>query len=211
MISTAGALPAFTHFTAAVLKLPLHYNCLLMLGCTKANHPYRDQKVGGIVNLCLVFYFVFTSPTIHVFQLMLSVIPPTIHLLRSQVTPLTVCSWIPLQKTALGCTPWQKTSDSSKSLTEAVLSWIAFLNWSIRWEDGNTAVILYRYGHILNFYFVSSHFSHLSPLHLQIIQPIPPPPVSRSSALAIQSPHPSPSLNSPAPNTSAQVNCHMNG
>ena len=59
LISTAGVLPALTHVTAAMLIPPLHCNCQLMVGCTRVNHPYRDQRVGGIVNLCPLFYFVF--------------------------------------------------------------------------------------------------------------------------------------------------------
>ena len=94
---------------------------------------------------------------------------------RQLVFPVPSDNNWPLQKTASGSTPWQTTSDSSKSLTEVVLSWIAFLNRPIKWEDGNAAVILCCDGHMLNFYFVSSHYSHLSALQPQRIQPVHPP------------------------------------
>ena len=69
----------------------------------------------------------------------------------------------PLQKTASGCAPQQTTSNPSKSLTEVVLSWIAFLNGPIRWGDGDIAVILGCDGHMLILYLISSNFSHLFP------------------------------------------------
>ena len=121
---------------------------------------------------------------------------------RQLVFPVPPDNNWPLQKTTSGCTPWQKISDPSKSLTEVVLSWIAFLNGPIRWEDGNAAVILCWYGHILNFYYyyVSSLFSHLTPLYPQTIQPVWSPPVPRSISLSFQSPPPYPSLkNTPYP------------
>ena len=59
---------------------------------------------------------------------------------RQLVFPVPQDNNWPLQKTALGCAPWQTTTDPSKSLTEVMLSWIAFLNGPIRWEDGNAAL-----------------------------------------------------------------------